>query len=53
MKVSEIPFRPNFEDSRSREILREWNNIIMMDRGNGPKRETPKFRCGFKKIAIA
>ncbi|KAH0632986.1 hypothetical protein KY284_035772 [Solanum tuberosum] len=44
MRVSEISFRPKFEVPRSREILHEWNNILMMDIENGPEREIPEYQ---------
>ncbi|KAH0700724.1 hypothetical protein KY290_015639 [Solanum tuberosum] len=44
MRIFEIFFGPNFEVSRAREILHEWDNIITIDIGNGPEREIPEYQ---------
>uniref|UniRef100_M1AGK1 Uncharacterized protein n=1 Tax=Solanum tuberosum TaxID=4113 RepID=M1AGK1_SOLTU len=48
MRNSEIPFRPNFEVPRAREILHEWDNILTIDIGNGPEKEISDYQVWFR-----
>lgn len=44
MRIYEISFGPNFEVPKAKEIIHEWNNILTIDIGNGPERESPEYK---------